>query len=363
MKRTRYRLILAGTASLVLAGAALAQEAPKTAAPRPVLTVTARAITSETVGPFVGTIEPRYQTPMSFQISGRMISRPAHLGDRVQKGEVLASLDASVQRFQVDSARANLASARAQLDNAQQSEARIRALVDKNSASQAQLDSAVTARKSAEAQRDQAAASLGQAEDQLGYTTLKAGYDGIVLSTAAEVGQVVSAGGTILTLARPDVREAVFQLPETEAEEDAPKTVWTVFIIGVPQEKAVGTIREISPLITGSTRSRTVRLSLANPPEGFRLGTIVGVSYERTIPRQIRIPATAIFTESGETRVWVVDPKTHQVASRAVDLMPGDGAIRAVVSGLSDSDLVVIAGVHSLHQGQKVGAAESEESD
>ena len=126
---------------------------------------------------------------MSFQTSGRVIARPVQIGDLVTKGQLLASLDASVQQYQLVSAQANLASAQSQYSNLAASEERARALVASGASAQAQLDSATSAAETAQAQLAQAKASLARAQDQLGYTTITAGFDGVVVSTAPMSGR------------------------------------------------------------------------------------------------------------------------------------------------------------------------------
>jgi RND family efflux transporter MFP subunit len=338
---------------LTLAGCGQQADAP---APiiRPVLSMVAHATDAETVGPYVGAIEPRYETPLSFQTSGRVIARPVEIGDLVTKGQLLAALDASVQQYQLVSAQANLASAQSQYSNLAASEERARALVASGASAQAQLDSATSAAETAQAQLAQAKASLARAQDQLGYTTITAGFDGVVVSTGAEVGQVIAAGQTVVTIAQPDVREAAFDLPEGLANGLKTGETWNVAIVGAPETVTAGAIREISPLINGSTRSQRVKLSLANASPAFRLGAMVEVSYQKPVPASFSLPMTALLDQGGKSLVWVVDPKTLTVSTERVAVgARTDGQI-AVTNGLNEGDRVVIAGVHSLTQGQAV---------
>jgi multidrug efflux pump subunit AcrA (membrane-fusion protein) len=80
---------------------------------RPVLTQVAEPSDTITFGPFAGTIEPRYQAQLGFQIPGRMVARDVTVGDVVKKGQRLAALDVIVTRFDLTRAVADLADARA----------------------------------------------------------------------------------------------------------------------------------------------------------------------------------------------------------------------------------------------------------
>lgn len=64
---------------------------------RPVLTQTVTETTSQAIGPFVGTIKPRHETAYGFLLAGRMLSREVGVGDSVKAGDLLATLEASVQ--------------------------------------------------------------------------------------------------------------------------------------------------------------------------------------------------------------------------------------------------------------------------
>ena len=149
--------------------------------------------TARTVG-FAGTVEPRYKSDLGFRVLGRIISRDVNVGDVVKKGQRLATLDPLAYQLAVRSAQADLASATARLENAAATETRQRTLLQQNIATQAQFDAAEAARESAEAGVTSARANLDKAEEQLGYTELRADFDGVVTATEAELGQVVQPG-------------------------------------------------------------------------------------------------------------------------------------------------------------------------
>lgn len=349
------RLLSVGTLA-ILALAGCDDRTDKAAAPviRPVLSMVVHPVTDELVGPYAGDIEARYKTTLSFQTSGRIISRSVHVGDLVTKGQLLASLDAKTDEAQLASAQADVAAAQATYHNLALVEERAKALLQTAAAPQAQLDSAISARKTAQAQLNQAQANLAKSENELTFTAIKATFDGVVTSTDAEVGQVVSAGQSVVTVARPDVREAVLELPEALASLAVPGTPWGVTVVGVPDEKTTGIVREVSPLINASTRTQTVRLSLTDPPQAFRLGATVDVSHERSVPSEYLLPTSAILKRDGRMLVWTVDPKSLKVSLRVVGLGATTDRSVAVTSGLRDGDRVVIVGVHSLDEGQLV---------
>ena len=349
------RLLPLALPLLLLAGCDRAPEKAAVAAPRPVLTQVVQLASTATVGPFVGTIQPRYQTVRSFQLPGRVLSRSVAVGDRVTTGEELARLDSTTQELQLASAEADVANAQAQYRNLAASEERVRALAEAGTAPPAQLDAATMARETASAQLAQAEANLKRAQDQVGYARIVAEFDGVVVSTGAEVGQVVSAGQPILTLARPEERDAVFDVPEALAATLKTGDAVTVTTADDAAEEAEGTVREIAPVADAVARSRRVRLTLVDPPEMFRLGATIEAAWQRSLAAPtVTVPSASILERDSKSVVWIADPATQTVASRAVETAPGANGKTSITSGVADGELVVIAGVNSLVEGQAV---------
>ena len=324
---------------------------------RPVLTQVVVPSDTVTFGPFAGTIEPRYQAQLGFQIPGRMVARDVTVGDLVTRGQRLAALDTIVTRFDLTRAEADLADAKAQAENAEAAESRTRRLMSGNAVSQATLDQAVAKRETARARVDQAMASLQKARDQMGYTELKAEFDGVVTQRLAEVGQVLSAGQGVVTVARPDVREAVVDIPETHAGALPADGVFTVALQSAPELTARGRIREIAPLAESGTRSKRIRITLDDPGPAFRLGATINVSLMRKVPPTVLLPASALLEDNSRRSVWVVSADGKTVARRDVTVAARDNAEDgrvAVVDGLKAGERVVVAGVHVLKEGQAV---------
>ncbi|TGV64197.1 efflux transporter periplasmic adaptor subunit, partial [Mesorhizobium sp. M00.F.Ca.ET.158.01.1.1] len=98
--------------------------------------------------------------------------------------------------------------------NAAASEERQRQLLTSANTPQSVFDAAQQARKAAEASVERAKASLAKSQEQLGYARLFSDFDGVVTAVGAEVGQTVSPGQTIVTVARSDLREAVVDIPD-----------------------------------------------------------------------------------------------------------------------------------------------------
>ncbi|WP_430912125.1 efflux RND transporter periplasmic adaptor subunit [Methylobacterium sp. sgz302541] len=356
----RRSLAHGATATLVVAMLGACKPAEEQPAPpiRPVLYTIVKPTEAVPFGPFAGTVEPRYQSQLGFQIGGRVVARDVTVGDVVRKGQRLAALDPVVPRFALTRAEADVADARAQAENATATEARMRRLMEGNNVSQAQLDTSVANRDTAQARLAQATASLQKAQDQIRYTTLLADFDGVVTQRLAEVGQVLTAGQGVMTVARPEIREAVVDIPEDLVGAMPRDRVFTVSLQSAPEITARGRVREVAPFADRSTRTRRIRMTLEAPPPVFRLGTTITVSLEQRTERRFLLPATALLEADGRTSVWIVPAGKNTVERRDVVLAerkPGRVAIR---EGLSEGDRVVVAGAHSLQDGQAVRVAD-----
>jgi RND family efflux transporter MFP subunit len=330
------------------------QEASAPAPVRPVLTAPVEMRTSKLFGPFTGVIAPRYATDLGFQIGGRIVARDVSIGDSVAKGRRLAALDATLPQYQLASAQAELASAEAQFANAQATEGRQKSLLQTGSATQAQIDTAVANLASAQAKLNQAKSGLQAAQNQLSYAILRADYDGVITAVTAEVGQVVSAGQTIVTLARPDVREALFDVPDSMVDQARPDGEFAISLLADPSVTATGKVREIAPLSDPATRTRRIRLSLDKPPNAFRLGSTVSIALSEPTAPQVVVPATALFDDGDASAVWIADPAAGIVRKVAVKLIERRGDRAIVEAKLSGGELVVTAGAHSLSDGESV---------
>jgi RND family efflux transporter MFP subunit len=301
----------------------------------------------------LGTVEARFKTELSFRLLGRMTERPVNIGDSVAQGATIAAIDSTALEIAVRSARADLAKSRAQLVNASGVEDRQRILIASNTTTKAMLDSAEQTRAGAEASVARAEANLKKALEQLGYAKLTSDFAGVVTAVGAEVGQVVQPGQSVVTVARPDIREAVVDIG---ADFPVPLRVglpFTVSLILRPGVQISGQVREIAPQADAATRMRRVRIALNDPPPGFRLGATVTAQLGNDPSSDLRVPASAVLTQDGADFVWVVDLPASTVSLRKV-LLSRDGGDVRVTGGLAAGTRVVTAGIHTLTPGQHV---------
>jgi RND family efflux transporter MFP subunit len=342
---------------LILAGVMLAACSKKEPPPepiRPVLSIKVQVQGEENLGRFAGSIQARYESNVGFRVPGRIASRSVDVGAEVEKGALLATLDPTDQQNQLRSAEGDLASVQAQFINAQANARRQQELFDRGVGSQAQLDAALTDLKTTQASLDQAKASVNQARDQLNYVELRTDHKAVVTAWNAEAGQTVTAGQQVVTLAQPDIKEAVIDLPDTLVDQLPKDVVFQVASQLNPQINTTATVREIEPQAESATRTRRARLTLDETPSAFRLGTAISVTLSSTVKPRIELPLNALQDVEGKTRIWVVDTQSQTVSPRDVSVVSRTDTSVVLAGGVKSGERVVSAGVNSLKPGQKV---------
>ena len=145
-----------------------------------------------------------------------------------------------------------------------------------------------------------------------------ADFDGIVTAVYLDAGQVVNVGQKIMTVARPEVREAVIAVPPALAEQLASGADLRHLGRARPRRRKImaAGVRAVDPAADTATRTRNVYLSLTDPPDVFRLGITVQVTLTKPVAPRVDLPATALLEKDGKTQVWIVDPRRQGRAAR-----------------------------------------------
>ena len=327
---------------------------------RPVRTIAVDARPIDDGRRAVGEIKPRYESDLSFRVAGKLVSRLVDVGTAVKQGDTLATLDAQDYHNRLRSAEADVASAEAALVEAKGSEGRLAKLLKDGWTPQANYDTALRNLRSAEAKLAAARASLDLARDQLGYTELKAEFDGIITTVGAEVGQNVAAGQMVVRLARPGDKDAVFNIAEAglvEGRDDGAEVV--VWPLSNPELAIEGMVREISPVADSTTRTYTVKVTLKDPPPSIRFGMGIGGRWKGSAVAVVALPLSVLFEKNGAPAVWVFDEQTGTAALKPVAITRYDADTVVIASGLAKGDTVISAGINTLREGQKVRLAET----
>jgi len=302
---------------------------------------------------YSGEVRGRYESKLAFQVNGKIVKRNVQLGSAVNAGDVLMQIDPKDVQQTVNSSSAQVYSAESQLKLAENNLDRYQHLYETGAVSRMTYDQYAAAYDAAVAVVRQASAQYAQGVNQLDYTSLQADKTGVISSIAAEVGQVVSAGQTIVTVVQDGEREVEISVPENRIEELSQATRIKVTFWALSGRELVGKVREIAPMADPATRTFKVRISLLNPPQEVKLGMTAAVNVVNSnVQQMVSIPLSAIYQDNNTPSVWVV--QENVLSLRPVKLgQYGDNTVQ-VLEGLQQGERIVVAGVHKFREGQTV---------
>jgi len=306
-------------------------------------------------GEYAAEVRARVETRLGFRVGGKILTRPADAGQRVQAGQVLAEVDVQDYALAAQAAQAQVLGAKSQRDLAAADYKRYEALLAQNFISAAELERRSATLKAAQAVLDQALAQAQSQSNQASYAQLKASTSGVITGVEAEPGQVVSAGQPVVRLAQDGPRDAVFAVPEHVVSRLKLGQKMSA-TLGSSSQTVQGQVREIGASADPVTRTFTVKLGLEKA-EALPLGVTLNVHAPQLAGSQsnvIKVPTSALRQEGQQTAVWVFDANTSTVTTQVVQVATADGNDVVIAAGLKPGQQIVSAGVHVLSPGQKV---------
>jgi RND family efflux transporter MFP subunit len=289
-------------------------------------------------------------------------------GDQVKKGATLFVIEPEPYKLKLEQAQAAEAGAQAAVKQAEAEYERQAELASRLVASKAALDRATADRDSALARLKQAQVDTRQAAINLGYTQVKAPFDGVVTARLVSPGELVGANGPtqLATIVETDpiyvnfniseqdilhIRAEIRRLGITQEElRKVPIEVGLQTDEGYPHQ---GTLDYVSPTINQATGTLAVRAILQNPKGVLVPGYFVRVRVAVDEQNSLLVPDAALGSDQGGRYLLVVD-KNDVVEQRKVTIGPKVGALRAIDAGLNADDRVVVAGILRAVPGQKV---------
>ncbi|WP_434696918.1 efflux RND transporter periplasmic adaptor subunit [Pseudomonas sp. Z1-14] len=348
----RYVLPLAVPVSLAFLLSACGHEEPTPVAVRPAMVLKPEP-SAQAMDSYPGEVRARFEPDLAFRIGGKVSRRLVEEGQRVKANQALAELDPEDVRLQLEASRAQVAAAEANLSLVKAERDRYKTLMERQMVSRSQYDNAENLYRSGAARLKQIKAEFDVASNQASYSVLRAPQDGVVARRAVEVGQVVSAGQTVFTLATEGEREVLISLPEQGFGRFKIGQPVSVELWSQPDQRFSGRIRELSPAADPKSRTFAARVAFTAGSVPAELGQSARVFIQTAEKAPLSVPLSALTAENGATFVWVVKPDN---TLRKVPVRVGAFGEKTVpvLEGLSANDWVVAAGVHVLLDGQQV---------
>ena len=327
-------------------------------APQVVMVTTARLDSAAPAHRLAGTIRARTETDLGFRIGGKLLARPAEVGAKVEAGDVVATLDDTDLRLQLEAAEAARSAARIALEKGEIDLNRVTTLEKKGWVSDQASDARTVDVEALRARLLQAERSVELAQNALSYATLRADAAGVVTETYAEAGQVLALGQPVVRIARSGEREAVVSVPEALVGAIAGAGRRGRALVGAGPAVPV-VLRELSPVADAATRTYEAHFTLpADAEAALGMSATVTLTPAAGQPTVV-LPTSALIDTGSGPSVWVIGADDRLEARPVVVAGYAAGQAR-IASGLAGGERVVVLGAHRLQAGAPVRALAAE---
>ncbi len=300
-----------------------------------------------------GTLRADQESSIAADSNGKVLQLLVERGQRVARGQVIATLDARAASLGATAASAQAKLAQSQLEQAQRECERVKHLLDTAAISQAEYD-----RQTSQCTAQQWSAAAAEAQQQsatklLGDTRIRAPFDGIIGERLVNVGQYVEPSTRVASIYDPDPLRLALTIPEANLasiKSDTP-VIFTVAAFG--DERFSGTVKFISPNVRESSRDLVVEAIVPNTDERLRPGMFAVAKVELDERPRPVVPISAVARDENEARLFVVGPDKH-VQERLVRLGEAKADVVAVLGGVSPGDSVVLQPGPDMRDGARI---------
>lgn len=336
--------VLAVSASLALAGCQVKEE--KTGGPSPVRVKVMKVALSEqkTSGRFSGTVEEAAGTPLSFSVMGTVNAVSFRLGDRVEKGQLLASLDATSVRSSYDAAKAALV-------QAEDAYRRMKELHGKGSLPEIKWVEVQSKLQQARSMEEMARKNLKDCK-------LYAPFSGVIADKSVEVGQNVIPGmavGKLLGVSRLKVK---ISMPESEIASVSLHQKAEIVVPALGSRRFSGMVSEKGIMADPFSRSYEVKIDVADAGGDLMPGMVAEVRLAGADGGTAVIaPARIVqLDEKNRSFVWIDNNGVAEKRVISCGDFAGDGVV--ITSGLKVEDRIIVEGQQKVCNGTKITADE-----
>ena len=353
------RLICLLLASLLL-GACEQEVAEPVERIRAVKTIIVADLASDQQRKFPGTVEPVTSSNLSFEVSGVIQAMHVDVGDRFKKGEVLAFLDNKPFQITVEAARAALSRASAQLEekkSAHEREIRIQE-EDPGATTETAVEQTRAAYESQVQNVSLSQAQLDLAERDLIHTELRAPFDGIVSARHVDPSEVADRGVHVLKVNSEDAMQVAVSVPEQMIDKVYAGLKGQVFLSNRPDEPYEAIVSEVGSAAT-TANAFPVTAVISDADERVRPGMTAELRLifsDAEMQIAYLIPGSAFLPgiDTNDQYIYLFDAETSSVRKTAVQTGGIQGNNVIVTQGIAPGDILVVAGVPFLSDGQAV---------
>lgn len=342
---------------------------------RPVRTVVAEQGDNFLWRVYFGTLQADFVSKLSFRVGGVIDSFSIELGQQVDQGQLIASINNNDLDLKLDREKAALLQAKAEEANARMQYERAYGLVERGVVSQNEYESSDTLYRTSRAELERAKKSVELAKKQFDYAKLKVPMkDCTVSDLAAEIGENVTAGQVIATLNCGEHFEVLTHVSENAIREISVGDE-VVVRLNIYQDKEYrGIVSEVGAAV-GNRATYPVIVRIVAPDDRLRVGMAAEVSLKIALDPSdtgIAVPFSAVGEDSNGRFVYRFNSlpaegeqdNTPIGTAERVSVTVGKIVYQGILitDGISEGDRIITAGLRYLTDGRKVKLLNSEES-
>ncbi|MCF8027555.1 MAG: efflux RND transporter periplasmic adaptor subunit [Desulfobacteraceae bacterium] len=301
----------------------------------------------------IGSIEAFQSVQVYPEVSGIIETVEFEEGARVEKGQLLFTIDDAKIRAELNARQAALEETRANLENARLVFQRRQRLYKQKLGTEEARDEARTRYQALSAQVKRIQAEIENIRETLKDTRIRAPFDGFAGAHHVDAGQLVDTETQLTSVVQADRLKIRFTVPERHMGRVRVGQQIRISVPAYPEEKFPGTIYFIDPQLDPGTRSLRIQAQADNPEDLLRPGGFASVELiAGTREGVLTIPEEALIPTRSGYMVFIIE--NGRARGREVKIGLRRPGIVEITSGLEEGETIVRAGHISLYEGAQV---------
>ncbi|HLV91509.1 MAG TPA: efflux RND transporter periplasmic adaptor subunit [Aequorivita sp.] len=328
----------------------------------PAVNVTVSSVGAENNSPFLnasGKIEAVNSASLSTRMMGFVNKVHVNVGQKVNKGQLLISINNSDLSAKQAQTTAGITEAQAAYNNAEKDFQRFQNLFAENSATQKELDDQRARYEMAKARLEGAKQMKNEVESQFAYVNLRAPFDGVITNKFIDEGDMASPGAPLISVEGPGSFEVTASVPEREISKIKSGTEVLVLVKSM-NTQLTGTITEVSSSARNTGGQYLVKVVLDKTDAGILSGMYATVQFpiEKTGSNTaILIPKEALVHRGELTGIYTVSQSNTSIL-RWLRLGRSLGDNVEVLSGISADEKFIVNADSKLFNGARLNIKE-----
>jgi len=299
----------------------------------------------------LGTLRANESVDLTSTVTELVTSVNFQDGQRVKQGDVLIEMNATEARAELAEEKSRLAEAKRQVN-------RLNSLAATNAATEAALDAQTREVETAKAR-------IQAIQSRIAQRKIVAPFDGVVGLRNISIGALAQPGTRITTIDDDSVMKLDFAVPARFLTVLKPGVAIQAEARSYPGEIFTGSIASIDSRIDPVTRSIQVRAIIQNTDRRLKPGLLMHVSLQTNPRSTLVVPEEALTVVGEQSFVFVVNKQQqpHTVEQRSIEIGARRAGKAEVLSGLSNSEQVVVHGTVRIRPGAIVTIVAEEKGD